>query len=176
MSKPGLFDEFPQVSAKQWKQKIQYDLKGADYNENLVWESPEGIKVKPFYHAEDLDKPTPSQGNGKWEIAQVVYAGDVSKANSKALDILKKGVETLVFAVPNPKVDLVGLLEGIDLAKVPVHFNFGFLAIKPIQTLLAFTKDKEAHVFFHVDPIGNLARTGNWHESQKKDESILGEL
>ncbi|KAG1649520.1 Methylmalonyl-CoA mutase large subunit [Nymphon striatum] len=40
--------------SKQWKQKIQYDLKGADYNDALVWESPEGIKVKPFYHADDL--------------------------------------------------------------------------------------------------------------------------
>ena len=27
-----LFDDFNQVSSKQWKQKIQFDLKGADYN------------------------------------------------------------------------------------------------------------------------------------------------
>jgi len=48
-----LFSEFDPVPAKAWKQKIQYGLKGKDYNEHLVWESPEGIKVKPFYHAED---------------------------------------------------------------------------------------------------------------------------
>ena len=47
MSDSNLFNEFPEVSAKQWKQKIQVDLKGADYNDTLVWESPEGIKVKP---------------------------------------------------------------------------------------------------------------------------------
>ncbi len=46
MSKIPLFDVFSPVSAKEWKQKIQFDLKGADYNETLVWESPEGIKVK----------------------------------------------------------------------------------------------------------------------------------
>jgi len=51
-----LFSEFDPVPPKAWKQKIQYGLKGKDYNENLVWESPEGIKVKPFYHAEDLPK------------------------------------------------------------------------------------------------------------------------
>ena len=50
MSDTGLFSEFPEVSAKQWKQKIQMDLKGADYNEALVWESLEGINVKPFYN------------------------------------------------------------------------------------------------------------------------------
>ncbi|WP_435622861.1 methylmalonyl-CoA mutase subunit beta [Flagellimonas sp.] len=176
MSKSGLFDEFPQVSAKQWKQKIQYDLKGADYNETLVWESPEGIKVKPFYHAEDLDKTIPSYGQKKWCVAQIIYAGDVSKANLKAHDILKKGVETLIFTIPDPKIDLVGLLKGIDLATVPVHFNFEFLAIEPLKTLFSFVKDKEAQVYFHIDPIGNLVRTGNWHHSQKEDEAILGEL
>ena len=50
MNEQGLFSEFPEVSAKAWKQKIQYGLQGADYNETLVWESPEAIKVKPFYH------------------------------------------------------------------------------------------------------------------------------
>ena len=43
-----LFEDFDEVSAKQWKQKIQYDLKGADYNDTLVWKSPEGINVKPY--------------------------------------------------------------------------------------------------------------------------------
>jgi len=35
----SLFSEFESVSAKQWKQKIQVDLKGEDYNEKLVWQS-----------------------------------------------------------------------------------------------------------------------------------------
>ena len=48
-----LFNDFSAVSAQQWKQKIQFELKGKDYNESLVWESLEGIKVKPFYTSED---------------------------------------------------------------------------------------------------------------------------
>jgi len=43
-----LFDEFDSVSAKAWKQKIQADLKGADYNETLVTSTDEGIDIKPF--------------------------------------------------------------------------------------------------------------------------------
>jgi len=50
-----LFDEFDSVSAKAWKQKIQADLKGADYNETLVTSTDEGIDIKPFYHADDHD-------------------------------------------------------------------------------------------------------------------------
>ena len=53
MSK-SLFNLFEEVSAKAWKQKIQSDLKGADYNETLIWKSLEGIDVKPFYHSEDF--------------------------------------------------------------------------------------------------------------------------
>jgi len=43
-----LFNEFEAVTSKQWKQKIQFDLKGADYNENLIWKTNEDIDVKPF--------------------------------------------------------------------------------------------------------------------------------
>ena len=49
MSK-SLFQEFKSVSSKEWKQKIQVDLKGADYNDSLIWKTDDGIDVKPFYH------------------------------------------------------------------------------------------------------------------------------
>ena len=81
MSNTSLFQEFPEVSAKQWKQKIQVDLKGADYNETLVWESLEGINVKPFYNQEDL-KNSPSYALPKdhdWSIGQDIYVGDEKK-------------------------------------------------------------------------------------------------
>jgi len=54
MAKTSLFDEFDAISPKAWKQKIQFELNGADFNESLLWESPEGIQVKPFYTAQDL--------------------------------------------------------------------------------------------------------------------------
>ena len=46
MSNHKLFNEFSEVSAKQWKQKIQFELNGEDYNEKLVWESPEIIPLQ----------------------------------------------------------------------------------------------------------------------------------
>jgi methylmalonyl-CoA mutase len=35
----NLFDDFDPVSSKQWKQKSSLNL--ADYNETLIWNSPE---------------------------------------------------------------------------------------------------------------------------------------
>jgi methylmalonyl-CoA mutase len=90
----NLFSDFEAVSSKQWKQQIQYELKGADYNETLVWESPEGIKVKPFYHADDseasetenIDAIVPTK---PFAIVQNIFVHDVQKSNARALETLQ---------------------------------------------------------------------------------------
>lgn len=177
MNKPGLFDEFSEVSAKQWKQKIQYDLKGADYNDTLVWESPEGIKIKPFYNSEDVkDFEVLEQKPRTWKIAQSLYVGDTVKTNKKAKGFLEKGVESLIFTVPNAQIDLVELLKGIEVQNTPIHFNFSFLAQGPIEKLLTSLKTLPTQLHLHVDSIGNLARTGNWYRSQKEDTEVLQKL
>ncbi|WP_431161366.1 methylmalonyl-CoA mutase subunit beta [Flagellimonas beolgyonensis] len=177
MSNTGLFEHFPNISAKQWKQQIQYDLKGADYNEALVWESLEGIKVKPFYNGEDLKTALPTTSAGhSWKIAQSLFCGDAQKANAKAKDILQKGVESLLLVIPNESIDFSVLLHEIDLAKVPLHFQFQFLAIEPIQKLLAFTKEKQAKIYINIDLIGHLAQEGNWYHNLEEDHRILADI
>ncbi|WP_349351716.1 MULTISPECIES: methylmalonyl-CoA mutase subunit beta [unclassified Flagellimonas] len=178
MTKSGLFSEFPEVSAKQWKQKIQMDLKGADYNETLVWESLEGINVKPFYHPEDLENiPTyPLPKNHDWSVGQSIYAGDAQKANAKAQEILKKGVESLIFTVPNEEIDFDALLSGIILKDIQLYFNFEFLALEPIQKLVSLLKSKNAKAHLNVDIVGHLAKEGNWYHTLEKDHDIFDHL
>ena len=47
-----LFSEFKAVSKKEWKSKIKSDLKGLDFEKNLISTS-ENIKNFPFYHKDD---------------------------------------------------------------------------------------------------------------------------
>ena len=104
-----LFDDFSEVSSKQWKQKIQVDLKGADYNDTLIWQTNEGIHVKPFYHAEDFEtfpEIAITQAT-KWKICQTIYVQDTHKSNLKAVDILSKGVETIKFIIPNKDISII---------------------------------------------------------------------
>ena len=178
MTKSGLFSEFPEVSAKQWKQKIQMDLKGADYNETLVWESLEGINVKPFYHQEDLENiPTyPLPKNHDWSVGQSIYAGDAQKANAKAQEILKKGVESLIFTVPNEEIDFDALLSGIILKDIQLYFNFEFLALELIQKLVSLLKSKNAKAHLKMDIVGHLAKEGNWYHTLEKDHDIFDHL
>src|SRR5690625_1798528 len=41
------------ISPQEWKLKGQAELAGLDYNEVLVWDTLEGIQIKPVYTEED---------------------------------------------------------------------------------------------------------------------------
>ena len=113
MSNNKLFNDFDEVSAKAWKQKIQVDLNGADYNETLVWESAEGIKVKPFYHQDDkILNTSVSKDSCGWKIGHAIYAGNAVRANANALDFLDRGVESILFIIPSDEIEIEVLLEG----------------------------------------------------------------
>lgn len=178
MSNTGLFSEFTGVSAKQWKQKIQVDLKGADYNDTLVWESLEGINVKPFYNKEDLKTiPTCSlPKNHNWSVAQTIYVGNDKKSNSKARDILEKGVDSLIFTIPNDTTDFEALLSGLDVEKIELYFYFEFLSLEPIKKLVGLLSDKKAKAHLNIDIIGHLTKEGNWYHHLEKDHKLLIDL
>ena len=53
--KERLFGQFPPVTKQEWMKKIAHDLKGADFSEKMVWKTPEGYNVMPFYRREDTD-------------------------------------------------------------------------------------------------------------------------
>lgn len=169
-----LFTDFQPVSVKAWKQKIQYDLKGADYNTELVWTSREGIHVKPFYHREDLEEAFPATGTiATWKIGQSMYAGNAKSANKRALKGLENGVEALHFTIPNEEVDPQDIVMNIDLEKIPVSFQFQFLSGSYIASLLKFVGKGTSNLHLNIDIIGNLARSGNWFHNLNKDHEVL---
>ncbi|WP_297792530.1 methylmalonyl-CoA mutase subunit beta [uncultured Eudoraea sp.] len=178
MNKKHLFTEFTAVSAKGWKQKIQADLKGADYNETLVWESPEGIKVKPFYNAEDLTDTTLHQhtSGSEWHIGQEIEVTVETEANKKAKSALKRGTESLIFKIKSPDLKPELILNGIDIKKVPVHFQLQFLSVEYIKNLLLFTVASKENIFVHIDILGNFCRTGNWFSNYNADHLALEEI
>lgn len=177
MVKTPLFEEFSAVSAKQWKQKIQFDLKGADYNEALVWESPEGIKVKPFYHADDkVSTPKNLTSTSIWKIGQSVYAGNAMMANEKALKALQRGVECLSFHIPSEEIKIQELLKDINLDKTPVYLNMEFLSKAYIQSTNDFAGDSKDNIYLNVDAIGHLTRTGNWFSNLEKDFAVQEDI
>jgi methylmalonyl-CoA mutase len=170
-----LFHEFGEVSAKQWKQKIQYDLKGADYNDTLVWQSLDGIKVKPFYHPDETPQPVKVNSPGKWNITQQIYVSDSGRANKKAREALEKGAEALWFILPSEEVDLKSLFRDLNLEQLPVYLKPEFASEAFFIKLNNFL-GKPSQVRLQFDIVGHLARTGNWFEDKDKDHKILDSL
>lgn len=170
MAKTKLINDFHPVSSKAWKQKIQFDLQGADYNETLVWESPEGIKIKPFYHQDEaIHSSTIRRAANDWSIAQPIYAGDAKRANEKAKRYLGRGAESLYITFPSDTVDVSVLCNGIDFSKTKIYCHFEFLSFNYVKSVLDFAGDARDNVYLNIDIIGNLAKTGNWFNNLEKD-------
>ncbi|MCK4562661.1 MAG: methylmalonyl-CoA mutase, partial [Flavobacteriaceae bacterium] len=164
-----LFDEFQSISAKEWKQKIQFDLKGADYNKTLLINTNEGITIKPFYHQDKFNQLEIPKSTSKFSICQTIFINDEKIANSLAIDALNRGANTIKFIVnKNFEYDIV--LNKIFPSlhkKISIYFQLQSLDRDFIVALMDYVEDE--NVFINIDLVGNLVKTGNWYFDHKKD-------
>lgn len=169
MSKP-LFQRFKGVSSKEWKQKIQVDLKGTDYNKALIWKTNEGIDVKPFYHSDEFETlPNTSKSEvTKWKISQSIDVNEAYKANTLAKDAIKKGAEHVIFNISDQENNLEELVSSIN---VPIHINPDKLSLQLINKVSNLKSNIK--ISLNNDIIGNLGKTGNWYHNLTKDHEIF---
>lgn len=166
-----LFDDFAEVSSKQWKQRIQYDLKGADYNKSLVWKTNEGIDVKPFYHADGFEELPSASGTKatQWQICQTVFVANIEKSNAKAVNAISRGAESIKFILPSEDLSIKDLLVNINLSKTDIFFECHFLSAKFAEQLSVMPGNANVHL--QTDSIGHLARSGNWFKNLNSDKA-----
>ena len=177
MSTPNLFNQFEPISTKQWKQQIQFELKGLDFNETLVWESPEGIKVKPFYHNDEtLSNISTVAPKKPFTIIQNIFVHDVRKSNARALDTLQRGAESIRFTFENDSVSMEQLMQNLPLQNITYYFHLPFLSIDLVTTIDTFATKNNATVYTLIDPIGHLEKEGNWFENLEKDFEKLNAI
>lgn len=139
-SKEKLFADFAPVSTQEWLDKINVDLKGADFEKKLVWKTNEGFKVKPFYRKEDLEnlKTTEAlpgefpylrgtkKSDNTWLVRQDIKVDCPKEANAKVLDILNKGVDSLGFNLRKKDLSaefIATLLDGICADCIELNFS-----------------------------------------------------
>jgi methylmalonyl-CoA mutase len=169
-----LFDEFDPVTAQEWKQKIQMDLKGADYNENLIWNSPEGIDVKPFYHSEEkTSDPLKITGIPKsWNIANEVFVDQESIANDLALKALSLGADSIVI-VADRKFNITEVFNEFHFSNASIYLKLNFLSSEFLEELDQFFTLNNTSVYYGIDILGNLVKTGNWYLNLNSDHTVL---
>ena len=182
-NKEKLFTEFTAPTTQEWLDKIEVDLKGADFQKRLVWRTNEGFNVQPFYRREDLAnlKAVDSlpgefpfvRGNKKdnnlWFVRQDINAEDAKAANAKALDILNKGVDSLGFKISDDAVSaefIATLLDGI----LPQYVELNFKTcqrhcVELAEILVAYFKEKgyplaDLKGSINFDPIEKILKKG----------------
>ncbi len=195
--KLNLLADFPAISTKEWKEKIITDLKGADFDKKLVWRTPEGFNVQPFYRQEDLKglKTTvsaPGQfpyvrgtktDNNEWAIRQNVCACDnARKANKKALEILNKGITSLGFCLNAEKLNyrfIKNLLQDIDARAVVINFSVCACKAPELASILVRYYGRMGYDFkqlvgsINVDPIKNMLLKGKDLSREQVTEKLV---
>ena len=142
-----LFNDFDPISSKQWKQRIQFELDGADYAKSLIWNSPEDIQVKPFYHRDEFKGSFSSNTKATvFKICQNIFVHDLKKSNLRALDSIRRGAESLRFTIINEQTDIEKLLENLPLDKLTIYFNLGFLSEDFIKKIVVIAQDKNTNL------------------------------
>lgn len=134
------FKEFPPISTQEWMDKINTDLKGADFERKLVWRTQEGFNVRPFYRSEDLENIShlgtlPGEfpfvrGNdsdkNEWFIRQNIVVKEPKEANKKALDALNRGADSIGYILDckrkYTKEDIRELLADFYLEIIEINF------------------------------------------------------
>ncbi|MDR4988161.1 MAG: methylmalonyl-CoA mutase family protein [Bacteroidales bacterium] len=190
--KPLLFEDFPPLSTSEWEAKIHEDLKGADYEKRLVWKTPEGIDVRPYYRSEDLEalpqsgtlpgEPPFARGNrikdNDWIIRQDFEEADPAKANALAREAIIKGVEAVGFNAE--RIDsasaLEALLEGIDPEKTAIHLLHGTNYPGLFDHLITVAGQKQLKGSLGFDPLAYLLLYGKFHQSRDLAFERAGEL
>ena len=182
-SKEKLFSDFVAPTRQEWRDKIEVDLKGADYQKKMVWRTNEGFSMEPFYRKEDVDKlatvnALPGEfpyvrGNraasNEWHVRQDIKCECPKEANQKALDILNKGVDSLGFIIPGKEVSaeyIDTLLQGIYAECVELNFRTCQRhSLELAKILVAWFKKqgvdpKKVEGSISFDPIGKMIQKG----------------
>lgn len=156
----NLLAEFPPVSTAEWEAAIAADLKGASYDEKLIWKAPEGVSVRPYYRAADvaeLNLPANPRAQAGWRIREEIAAADPAVANRAAVAAIAGGAEEIAFrSVPlENKSDLALLLANLD--GIPVHFACA--TGKTVRLLLQWVHGNSPSALFSAgfDPFENLS-------------------
>jgi methylmalonyl-CoA mutase len=185
-----LFSEFPPIATDQWEERIIEDLKGADYEKKLIWKTPEGISVKPYYrseHVSDLpwlaDMPGAYpfiRGNktydNSWLIRQSIEVSNLKEANRIALNALAKGANALSLNVAEVESaeSLMVLLNEISVEATDIHFfgsrNYPAL----LNHLMAWCKSQNLSGqnlkgSFDYDPISYVLLHGDFYHAENAD-------
>src|SRR5690554_434406 len=135
------FLDFPHLSKKDWIGQVKKDLKGEDFEKNLVTKTMEGFSIFPFYTAEDTaglqwlksyhhqfdSHPEPSQSSPrKWSNVVEISPGEEKVQNGEMLHALQSGADGCIVSLSGN--------ENLHVLFKEVSFESLEIWITPLET------------------------------------------
>jgi methylmalonyl-CoA mutase len=175
-----LFSEFPDITTEAWEDKIRADLRDSEALKKLIWQSEEGIPIKPFYRGDDLGASDYLQRiqelrksgttPNSWTICQDVFPGkDRGSMHSRIKEALKGGADAIRLhysGAADPDIsELKTLIREIPLKDTELLFQGTMRADSIYQILTEKAAEvsipaSELHGCLGADPIGYMVTSG----------------
>lgn len=147
----SLTPDFAPVTEQAWRQAVDKDLKGASFEKRLVTQTPEGVALRPLYHADNTQLPAQGPGlpgawpytrgaqalrqpQGHWQIRQPCALHQPAQANAAMLRDLERGADGVLLesssalsggAALRDLEDLDTAFQGIWMQEVPLALDAG---------------------------------------------------
>ena len=161
-----LFSEFNPVSKQEWMDKVNIDLKGADFDKKLVWKNLSKIAIQPFYTNEDTINCLTNTGENSQALTnyRAIRVQNAENANKLALKAIEEGMNGLIFEVVE-HITVSNLLKDIDLNEISVSFILSSNELLFATEFISFVKENNVTPhnlkgYFDTQLISNYVTTG----------------
>ncbi|MEN2281370.1 methylmalonyl-CoA mutase family protein [Algoriphagus sp. SE2] len=126
------FYNFPQSNKQDWIEKVQKDLKGKDFEENLLTKVWGGLDIMPLYSAEDLGSPSysfryhektklPGLPPRIWNNVVSFFPKDEKKSNQEIIYSLNNGADAIALHLSGEE-NLNQILKGVMTEFIHLYF------------------------------------------------------
>jgi methylmalonyl-CoA mutase len=167
-----IFEEFPAINPEQWKEQVIKDLKGADFDEKLIWHTNDGFSVKPYYTNQDVVAESPvAFRHLQWQHTVDIMVEDAKQANALATKALNKGATALHFKIKQT-IDWSLLFDHILFEYIHCIVELPAEDDALLKSLYLFFDHYQAsqpmrHLMIAIAPINDMENSGDISESWK---------
>ncbi|MFK8280904.1 methylmalonyl-CoA mutase family protein [Capnocytophaga cynodegmi] len=162
-------EETPKTTIKQWKQQIQFELQGTDYND-LLYKSHEGISVLPFYSSENRKVTYEVNTEAKGMIS--LYCSNVQHTLQRIDFWLSQNVQYFFITLHYSENNWGEFLS--QLPEKGVYFiDIHYLNPSLVQKLSSLIKNVSQRIFICNDCINEFLKKGKWGNNQISDLEIV---
>lgn len=159
-------NNFHATSFKQWKQQVQFELEGADYNKTLVFKTLQEVDILPIYTSEN-NHLYYDINDKKTEIMIPVECFSVIPVVKK-INFFKKHHFSNFFLSIHPHIDIADLLN--TLPKENTYFiNNKHITDEVINKLKKCIEECKLDIVVCNDYIHRYIEKGMWFRSQSND-------